>query len=277
MFRLVKEICVAGAVVDIRIIGCNTSHNSFRESKHSPTAEAVQKNNDRIAVRRLSRLINANFFPGDCHLVLTYTSEPSKTEAKKELKNFIRRMKREFKKKGKEMRYITVTEHLNKRIHHHVIMSCIDLSVINRQWRHGIVRVSLLDKTRNYRKLAEYLVKETTKTFRNPDSEMRRRYSAGQNMTRPRVLKIYTDGSILNNPPIVIDGYILDEDSIRSYDHPVTGITHQSYCMVSLEPTNNLKRWQIDAEDRDQETFQRFNCIRQLELKSFPEADYSID
>ena len=244
MFRPVKEVCVAGAVVDVRIIGSKTNVTDTRSAKSSPTASAVQKNNDRIAERRFSRLINANFFPGDYHLVLTYADAPSKEEAERELRNFIRRMKREFKKLGKDMRYATVTEHLNKRIHHHVLMSYIDLEVISRQWRRGIVRTSLLDKTRNYRKLAEYLIKETTKTFRDPK---------------------------------VIEGYSLDEGSVREYDHPITGITHQSYCMVSNDPAKDIKSWQEGTEVNRQETYLRFDNVCQTELKDFQGADYTLE
>ncbi|MDO4861007.1 MAG: hypothetical protein Q4A48_08320 [Bacillota bacterium] len=98
--KVIREICVAGAVIDVSIKPTQ-KQLSVRAPKSRPTREAVIKNNARIAEKRLTRIINANFFPGDWHVTLTYAEVVSPAEAKRELDNFIRRMRREFKKKKK--------------------------------------------------------------------------------------------------------------------------------------------------------------------------------
>ena len=55
------------------------------------TSEEIQEANRRQARRKLERLINANFRPGDWHITLTYRGKasPSPEAAKKELTNLL--------------------------------------------------------------------------------------------------------------------------------------------------------------------------------------------
>lgn len=94
-----------------------------------------QKNlNDKRARRYFIQLANANFGPGDFHVSLTYSPgylPDSEEAAKREAKNFLRRVDRRRKKLGlPPLKYILVTECGIKkatgcpvRIHHHIIMS----------------------------------------------------------------------------------------------------------------------------------------------------------
>ena len=185
MSRVIRERIIAGPTI-LTTIKMNTLPGSGkRKPKSKPSPDAVRKNNDRIAERNLTALINANFFPGDLHIILTYARAISLEAAKKELNNFIKRMRREYKKAGKEFRYIHVTEYKNKRIHHHIVMSYIDVNTIQNQWHCGRIRSTPLDKSRNYQVLANYLIKETSKTFRLGENSTKQRYTPSRNTRKP--------------------------------------------------------------------------------------------
>lgn len=81
--------------------------------------EEIREANRRQARRDLERLMNANFKPGDWHVVLTYRKEirPSPEEARKELENFLARLRRRYRKFGFDLKYIVATEYVSKHIH----------------------------------------------------------------------------------------------------------------------------------------------------------------
>ena len=88
-------------------------------------------------------------------------------------------MRDEYKKHGLELKYIQATEYLNKAIHHHIIINNVNdgketsLQYVNRIWgsiTKGHPKYVPLYDEGEYRKLADYFVKETDKTFRNEDS-----------------------------------------------------------------------------------------------------------
>ena len=266
--NFIREICIAGAVIDVIVKFSSKTANGSRAQKTNPSREAVIKVNDRIAVRKLTRLINANFGPGDFHATLTYAgSIPSVEEAKKELKNFLNRMKREYKKQDRDFKWIAVTEYKNHRIHHHIVMSYIDAAVIERQWKRGFVEFTVLDRSRNYRKLAEYLIKETTKTMRTPGSETKQRWSASRNLIRPVVKREIVSARTLYEQPRPLKGYELDEDSVRKYEHPFTGIEHLEYMMVSTDPVPRLKTWRKGKTVTKDETYRRASEV-QIDMES---------
>lgn len=261
--NFIREICVAGACIDITLKYSIKSGRGQRAAKSNPSREAVIRNNDKIAVKELARLLNSNFHPGDWHATLTYEGdEPSQKEAKKELRNFIRRMGREYAKAKREFRWIAVTEYKNHRIHHHVVMSYIESSVINEQWKRGYVKYSALDRSRNYRKLAEYLVKETTKTMREPGNETKRRWTSSRNLVRPIIKREIVHPSAMFEQPKAFKGYEIDQDTIHRYEHPFTGIEHLEYMMVSSDPVPRLKSWRKGKAIDRQETMKRAEEIQ---------------
>ena len=265
MDKVIRETCIAGAVID-RCIKASFPHGGSRKPKSEPTSEAVRKNNDRLAAKQLTRLINANFYPGDLHTTLTYAEVVSVEEAQHQLDLWLRRMRREFRKAGKDFRYIAVTEYEHHRIHHHVVMSYIDLPVITTQWTRGRVRCTALDRSRSYRALAEYLIKETQKTFRQPDNALRRRWKASRNLIRPAVKREWVSVRELFRDPKALKGYQLDEDSIRRYQNPITGLEHLEYQMIAIDPEPRLRRWKKGRKARP-ETYIRMDNLRDQEKK----------
>lgn len=270
MFKVVRETCIAGAVIDMTIKGSNHIKGSCRAPRRNETPKAVQENNDRIAAKELTRLLNNNFYPGDYHATFTYAGqEPTQEEAKRELKNFLSRMRREFAREGKEFKYVAVTEFKNHRIHHHVVMNFIESQKVQDQWKRGLVRFTPLDKTRNYRKLANYLIKETTKTFREVGNVYKKRYTASRNLERPVIVREEVTASMLFKDPKPLKGYVIDEDSVRRFENPITGLEHLEFCMVSTEYVPRLKKWRSGTVIKRSEAYTRFEEYRQSKLDEY--------
>lgn len=173
--KVKKYICMAGKSIITEIRVTSGDHKGKRGPKRNVTPEMVQRNNDRLAVLNLTKLLNANFCERDMHITLTYKDIPSLEDAKKDRKNFIERLKYHMKKQGKSLKAICVTEYENKRPHHHIVVNTNDIDLIANCWQKGFVHSSPLDETGNYSKLAKYLIKETTKTFRSPDAIHKKR------------------------------------------------------------------------------------------------------
>ena len=148
-----------------------------------------------------------------------------------------------MRSRGTELKYIAVTEYEHTRIHHHIVINNFDINTINELWTKGFVKFSALDDTGNYTALAEYLIKETTKTFREEDSLYKRRYSCSANLTKPVVKKEEVDPSELWDDPDPIEGYYIPEEYVRRFEHPVTGLEHLEYLMVAADKPRKYKTW----------------------------------
>ena len=260
----IRETIIAGHTILRRVMMSHPREKEQRKPKSNPTRESVQKNNERIATRKAVALINANFVPGDYHVTLTYRGNPPEQQkAKKDMDNFIRRMKREYEKQDRELRYFQVTEYKHKRIHHHIVMSYIDEAIIRGQWKEGYVRFSVLDTERNYAKLAEYLVKETSKTFRDPENATKRRWRASKNLIRPVVKREIVSVRQLFEDPKPLEGYYIDRDSVRRYEYPFTELEHLEYIMVSQEPVPRIRKWRKGKTIRRDEPYRRIMDLDQ--------------
>ena len=98
-----------------------------RRGKYKETSEVQKKLNERKSRERLTWLIHANFGKGDLALHLTYADGylPESEEAfEKDIKNYMRRIGRLYKKAGIRLKYVYVTEYSESgRPHVHIIMS----------------------------------------------------------------------------------------------------------------------------------------------------------
>ena len=275
--RLIKETCIAGAVLDRTVkltYGCVSGRS--RKHRENPTPKEVQDNNDRIAIRKLARVINANFGPGDYHVVLTDAKGMSEEEAIKERQLFLRRMRREYRKAGSEMKAVWTTE-MDPRSHHHLVMSSIDINRIVSQWPHGRVNVMPLDDARDYTKLAEYFIKQTNAAFRDPSRATRQRYGRTRNLEDPVIVKQEARVSDLNRNHIKpVKGYHLDPDSIEEYVNPITGIPTLTYRMIADDAVskNGSYRRRMRGKKIREESFARFQALRQTEFSDLFEWGY---
>ena len=150
------------------------------------TSEEQEKRNLKLARKKMTRLINANFGGNDYFVLLTFSREVTREEAKKDLGNFWKRLGRWKKKHGEELKYIWVIEEQGK-VHFHIIMNEIKglnmkaaWEVLQEKWGNGLVLIKRLKKNQKDMKLANYLTKENGK-------KGERRWKASRNLKQPKV------------------------------------------------------------------------------------------
>ena len=90
---------------------------------------------------------------------------------------------------GADLKYINVTEYKNKAIHHHLLINHIEGQDVSKNgsqivevWQTGF---KYLDDTGQYKDLTAYLIKETSKTYKENDGGHKQRYSCDRNLTMP--------------------------------------------------------------------------------------------
>ena len=118
---------------------------------------------------------------------MTYKGQvPDEAQARKDIQNYIRRVKAYRKKNGMdELKYIYVIEFENgegrkkTRVHHHVIMSGMDRDAAERLWTNGWANTRRLQPDEyGLEALARYIVK---------DPKGKKRWSASRNLKEPKV------------------------------------------------------------------------------------------
>ncbi len=213
-----QKIYRCGKSIFVEKIETREYKRGEKRERRKLSTEEKQKENFKTAVRKLHMILNLNFCGEDYWFTLTYPrdSRPGKEQAKKNLKKFIGQLRSEYKKLGKILKWIAVTEWNNKSIHHHMVISGIDetVKIVRKYWKFGRPQFKLLDENGDYEGLAEYIVKETKDTFRLEDTVNKQMYSCSRNLKRPvperkRILK-----QSIDKEPYVFKGYYLVKDSV---------------------------------------------------------------
>lgn len=209
-----------------------------RGSNVNDTPDDVKKINERNSEATLTRELNANFIPGDLHIVLTYRVDerPVPEQAKKLLEKFNRDARAAYRSAGMEYKYIAVTEYENTALHHHLVIPYIDTRLLNKLWPYGRIRsFTPLDETGEYSKLAHYLIKETKKTFSKPGNASKRRWNGSKNLIHPKPDVKVVKYKEWKKQPQTIKGYVLDTDSIENGVSEVTGREMQHYRLIKIQ------------------------------------------
>lgn len=235
----VREICRAGKVVEVEEYYTRRylKKGLQREPNRKPTTEQQMKINEKNAVRDLTRILNTNFSETDYLLTYTYNAEepPTVDFAKKEWQKLIRNTRNLCKRNGEAFKYVHVTEWKNKRIHHHIVMSIgnVDIREVKKLWKHGRVKIQVLDNSGQYKKIAEYLIKKTRKTFRDPESPCKKRWTPSRNLKKPVISKTIVKDDSWRKTPRIWKNYTL-EDLYTGYSD-YTGYPFRKYTMIRKE------------------------------------------
>jgi len=214
-----------------------------RQEKKKATPEDIERQNEWAAAKRLARKMNANFKADDLHTVLTYRKEerPTMEDSKKILKDFLDDLRREYKKKNVPLKYIITTEYKNKAIHHHIVLNngfdqgINTMALIRTLWEKGRPKFVPLDETGDYKELAKYFIKETSKTFKDKNSHQKTRYSCSRNLITPEPVREIIDSKTFSKNPKPYKGYYIDKNSIVEGVNPVTGHKYQHYTMIKIK------------------------------------------
>ena len=83
-----------------------------------------------------------------------------------DIRKFLRGMRKDCKDRGIELKYIHVPEIGEKGArHHHLVITKVDTDIISKNWKWGFFGVRPLDSSRNWRRLAAYLLKYSCKAI----------------------------------------------------------------------------------------------------------------
>ncbi len=231
----------AGATIEITKSYTKRVGIKVRGGKEKPTKEEMEKVNQLNAERILRLKINANFKEDDLFLTLTYRKEerPEPEEAKKNIKKLIDGLRKVFRKAGAELKWICVTEYHNKAIHHHLLINHVkgqDIpKMVRSLWKFGRPNFKYLDDSGQYKDLAAYLIKETSKTYKAKDGAKKQRYSCSRNLVMPiPKTEIIKKAKRWMPDPKPMKGYYIDKDTIYNGVDPFTGRIYQKYTMVRI-------------------------------------------
>ena len=155
------------------------------------TKAKQQRLNDERARRRLILLADANFTDKDIHLTLTYRHETTLPALRKDIRNFLLRVKRYREKLGMEdLKYIYSIEGKTElkqgfpvhRMHIHMLMNGgVSRERLEEMWELGYANADRLQPTeRGLEEIASYIVKEAR------DRKGSRKWSASRNLTQPK-------------------------------------------------------------------------------------------
>lgn len=113
-------------------------------AEHKPTREAQRLINHRRSQDRLIRLANHNFEDGDQLLTITFREPEGDEAAKREIRKWERRMRRYWRKRGRELKYlctleVTESEMHGRNYHLHAIVNGhgFDRNEIEHIWGNG--------------------------------------------------------------------------------------------------------------------------------------------
>ena len=166
-----KEVCVAGDIIEICKYYSYRAHvkGEKRSKKEELTSEAQKRVNLRMAERDLRRLMNANFKNGDILVRLDFYKRPVGSEEMQELiAKAVRKMRAEYKRAEKVLKYIYVKEvgpRGSRHIHMLLAREGLDvLAILEKCWPHGGIHVDPWRTGPNFAKLAAYFIKYAAKT-----------------------------------------------------------------------------------------------------------------
>lgn len=223
-----RQTVRAGRTVEIRKyfsarMGVHCRNSPGKE----PTSEETRASNLRRIEQRLRWLLNENFRDGvDALCTLSWRKgeapEDSKT-MKRAVVNFLARLKRKYRKAGKELRYVYTMEIGPKGSRHiHIVLNDVDLRELREAWGPGPVNVQPLNTDGQYGRIAAYFIKYSEKTEQTEGQKVGRRYCPSLNLRKPRI-KVERISRGTFKEPQERKGWYMDKDHTRYGTNPMDG------------------------------------------------------
>ena len=183
-----RKKITSGDMVEIEVYPIwKCKHNMSRSKQKNESKESQKKLNKKNSEKKVIRLINTNFEKDDLFITLTYEDGylPDEKTARKDIQNYIRRLKRYREKNGlPELKYIysigfeNNPEHSKKiRIHHHIIINKMNRDEAENLWGRGRADSKRL-------KPDDFQLTGVAKYISNQGPE---RWSASRNLKKPKV------------------------------------------------------------------------------------------
>lgn len=247
-----------------------------RAKKKKVTPEEVEQVNQWTRERKARHRLRMYFKVNDYFFTLTYPKEerpPDMKQAKQDFKEFYLFCKKEYKKRGQELRWIRNIECTpSGNWHVHVVLNRIpdtDL-IIAAAWKHGKVRnKQLLYEKGEFRKLAQYVTKneKTQKKYVDEgvlDHEIAEtNFSTSRNMPLPEPkTKILYRWPKEPKPP---KGYYIVKDSFYEGINKATGFPYRHYEMIRIrreDEDRTIHRGKLPGTNRKKRKVYRSGGVR---------------
>lgn len=221
-----------------------------REKRWKPTPEAMEKANQRRRERRNLILMRSNFEVGDCYQTHTWSPDcrpADMEEAKKQVGNFLKRVKRRYGKYGQDLKYMANIEVGSRGAWHiHIVVNevrdgsgtGIASSILRDCWTYGNIKdTKRLREQGMFRDLSSYLIKNE-KT--DPEKCQMAKAMHSRNLVFPEEeVTTYTRRQVLDKRGDwkeirIPEGYCLDQDSVYEGVNPYTGFPYRTYALLKL-------------------------------------------
>ena len=173
-----------------------------RTKREKPTKEQMQLVNAMNKARKARLRLLEYFNPGDCFATWTYEVKNRPQDMKTALKHFqaaMRHVRKEYKKKGRELFWIRNIEKGTKGAWHiHLVINEIGgtAGILEKAWEHGVTYCSAIRKNskvydEDFTKLANYITKDENNRYKKQNGEYGQSrikeasYSTSRNMPLP--------------------------------------------------------------------------------------------
>lgn len=177
-----------------------------RAKRAKPTKEQMQLINQQNKMKRARLRLLEYFNPGDIFATWTYAKDKRPPDMKTALKHFqvaMRIVRKEYKKRGREVFWIRNIERGTKGAWHiHLVINQIGdtVNILEKAWEHGGIYVSSIQKNdkvydADFTKLAAYITKDENTKYKKDDGEdgkpriREASYSTSRNMPLPEPKK----------------------------------------------------------------------------------------
>lgn len=218
-----------------------------RTKKAKPTVEQMRETNTRNREKRCRQRLLAYFSPGDCLATWTYEVKNRPLDMQGALKDFqmaIRYVRKEYRKRGRELFWIRNIECGTRGAWHiHLIVNEIGetASILQRAWSRGgtwstkIKNCQWYDE--DFTNLANYITKDEHRQDRKTDGGKAkpRLREANYNISRNMPLPEPTTRKLVHWPkePKAYKGYYIAK--IHEGINPVTGYHYRRYTMLRIK------------------------------------------
>lgn len=213
-----------------------------RAEKAKLSSAARSKMNAITSWNKCRLVMAANFSVGDLFVSLTYDDNSLPTERAAALKLFrhwIDLLRVEYRRLGRQLRYIYTTEnkHGEGRYHHHIILNRIDNAkeLLQSLWPHGHIDIEYISDP-DYKPLAQYFSKEGNDKGRKVGQQT---WTPSRGLQKPKTETMYVPDNFTLSLPAGCT--MIDNPSGRN------AYGEFSY-MEYLTPAKQLKK---DAEGAD--------------------------
>ena len=223
-----------------------------RGSRKKPTPHQIMLQNEWNRKKQIRRKIELNFQKGDPFITLAYHKgdDPDMEQMEEDLRYLIRNLRTQYRKQGKELKYIYRME-IGKRggRHIHILMNYIDgiIPLASKYWRGRRPNITETYDLESGQ-LAEYLTKRPDDEISGqlsfiPKEEQKKyvRYSCSRNLKKPEperhVCSHRTAERMIRDGIKPTKGYEVIKESIRHFISPYTGYTHLYYKERRIEGT----------------------------------------